>query len=522
MKNLSQRLVSFLRSSVGLRLFVAFFVIYATTAPGGFEVIDGESRYQTAKSWLAGNGGALPPEQEHFGVLGREGHRFAWYGPFQSVLMTPFIAALAHVPSGNPDQLFKLVFCVLVIPFISALSLAIQFRALRTLRFAERDAFLAVVLVGLATPLWHYGRSGEEENIIGLAFALYLWGMGLLIADHFDGLIIGTLGAGIIFATRWQYVPALAILLVPAVILIWQRRADWRRWWASLAFSSALGGVVVLAVLGYNYYRFGRPFEGGYGLYFREHPPFFAFDKAPSQFVALAFSPYRGLVWFCPAIVLLVFRKRPPSGSPDGRLWTATLGAWAFTWLFMSTFLYWNAGPVWGPRYLIALIVLLGPAFASVFASGRRLYPVIAVSLVVQFCSTVLPSASEDSVFDATNAARPGTCTAWVCNCSALCLRGPWAFKALANTVLSRPLPVIELEPSASSRGTVSVLETSDFNSVYWWPVRAAYRAHKAKPALAFAGCLVLLGAALSSLWLFYRKLPKAPLSGSPASTTVA
>ena len=156
---------------------------------------------------------------------------------------------------------------------------------------------------------------------------------------------------------------------------------------------------------------------------------------------------------------------------------------------------------------MVALIVLLGPAFASVLATGRRWYPVIALSLLVQFCSTVLPSASEDAVFDATNAARPGACTPWVCRCSALCLRGPWAFKALANTVFSRPLPVIELGPVATTAGAVPVLETSDFNSVYWWPVRAAYRAHKLKPALAFAGCLALLSAALGALWLAYRQL---------------
>ena len=522
MKNLSQRLFSFLRSSIGLRIFIAFLAIYAITAPGGFEVIDGEARYQTAKSWVAGEGGALPPEQEHFGVPAPDGRHFSWYGPLQSVLMVPFIVALAHVPSSNPDQLFKLVFCVLVIPLVSALSLAIQFRALRTLLFGVREAFLAVVLIGLATPLWHYGRSGEEENIIGLAFALYLWGMGLLIAERSEGLPVVTLAASIVFATRWQYVPALAILLIPVLLLHWRRRTDWRRWWPSLAFSSGLGAAVVLAVLWYNYYRFGRPLEGGYGIWFRICPPFFAFDKAPSQFAALALSPYRGLVWFCPAIVLLLARKQPPSGSPDARLWKATLGAWAVTWLFMSTFFYWNAGPVWGPRYLIALIVLLGPAFASIFASGRRWYPVIAVSILVQFCSTVLPSASEDSVFDARNMARPGTCTAWVCSCSALCLRGPWAFKALANTVFSRPLPVIELGPSAATASEVPPLETSDFNSVYWWPVRAAYRAHKIAPGLAFAGCMAFLSAALSALWFSYRRLPKAAVSGSLAGTNAS
>ncbi len=518
----SRRFASFLRASIGLRIFLAFFAVYAITAPGGFEVIDGEARYQTAKSWLAGDGGALPPEQEHFGVPAPDGRHFAWYGPFQSALMTPFIAVIAHLPGRNPDQLFKLVFSVLVIPLVSALSLAIQFRALRTLRFSERDAFLSVVLIGLATPLWHYGRSGQEENIIGLAFALYLWGIGQLIAGRVAGLKLVTLGSCIIFATRWQYVPSLAILLVPVVMLLWERRADFRHWWPSLAYSSALGGSVVLAVLWYNYSRFGRPLEGGYGVYFRFHPPFFVFDKAPSQFVALVLSPYRGLLWFCPALVLLFAKKRAPQGIHEARLWRATLGAWAFTWLFISTFFFWQAGPTWGPRYFIALIVLLGPAFASVFATGRRWYPVIALSLFAQFCSTVLPSAYENSIYDSKNVTEPGSCTPWVCRCSALCLRAPQAFEAVVNTVASRPLPTVDLQPATSIVSNVPALETSDFNSVYWWPVRSAYRAHTMTPALAFAACLAVLSAALSALWFFYRKLPDAKVSGATVDANAA
>ena len=170
--------LSTIASSIAIQIFVTFFVIYAITASGGLEAVDSEVRYQTAKSWLDGSGGALPPGQEHFGVPGRDGHHYSFYGPFQSALMTPVAAVVARSSRGSSDQLFKLVFGIVVIPIISALSLAILFRALRTLRFGERDAFLTVALIGLATPMWHYGRSGEEENITALAFALYLWGMG--------------------------------------------------------------------------------------------------------------------------------------------------------------------------------------------------------------------------------------------------------------------------------------------------------------------------------------------------------
>ena len=507
--------------SVTLQIFLAFAVIYAITAPGGFETIDGEVRYQTAKSWLAGHGGALPPGQEIFGVPGLHGHAYSFYGPFQSLLMAPFAAIVGLLSRGNSDQLFKLVFGVLVIPSVSALSLAILFRALRTLRFGERASFCTVAMIGLATPMWHYGRSGQEENLTGLAFAFYLWGMGQLFSQRFGGLKLIALAASLIITTRWSYLPTLAIIAVPVLVLLWQRRADWRLWWPSLAVSSGLVGAVVATVFWYNAHRFGRPLETGYGAYFLVHPypPFFTFRDAPNHIAALMVSPYRGLIWFCPALLVLFGLKRVPKHLLETRLWKATLGAWLFTWLFIGSFSYWAAGPAWGPRYLVALIVLLAPAFASVFASGQRWRVVIAISIVVQFCSTVLPSSSEDFAYQLRNQQRPGTCTPWTCDCTALCARGPWALRAIGNTISSRPLPVIDLTPSASVPNGVSPLDTSDFSSVYWWPVRAAYRAHVLSPALAFAICLMILSAGFSALWFIYRRLPDTSPTATLPST---
>jgi len=501
-------------SDPSFQLFVAFFVIYAVTSPGGYEVSDGEARYYTAKSWVEGNGGALPPGQEFRGVPGRNGHYYSWYGPFQSVLMAPFVALIGLVSRGNPDHLFKLTFNVLIVPAISALGLAVLFRALRSLHFGSRHSFFTVAVIGLATPMWHYGRSGQEENIIGLAFAFYLWGMGHLLIERYDGLKLIGLAASVIFATRMSYVAALVILSIPVAVVLWQRRAQWRRWRNDLAIALLPAGAVVGAVLWYNTYRYGTPLETGYGTWFRLHPPFFTFGDAPNHFLALAISPYRGLLWFCPTLLLLIGLRRVRKGWIDRRLWLAILGACAFTYLFISSFFFWNAGPAWGPRYFVALLVLIAPAFASVFASGQRWWAVLAVSVVVQFCSTVLPSSSEDFAADNMNAARPGTCTPWVCRCSALCMRGPWAAQAIGNTLSSRALPTVELTDTERTPGGISALETSDFNSVYWWPVRAAYRAHRLDPALAFVLCMLALSGSCATLWLCYRRLPE----GSPGA----
>src|SRR5438046_2378170 len=127
-------------SSVRVRLFVTFFVIYAITSSGGLEIVDSEMRYRTAQSWLDGRGGALDPRLGSIGVPAADGREYSVYGPFQSVLMMPFVALVRLISHGDSDQLFKLMFGVIAIPLISALSLVVLFRALRTWRFDERSA----------------------------------------------------------------------------------------------------------------------------------------------------------------------------------------------------------------------------------------------------------------------------------------------------------------------------------------------------------------------------------------------
>ena len=245
-------------------------------------------------------------------------------------------------------------------------------------------------------------------------------------------------------------------------------------------------------------------------MYFRVHPrpPFFTFGDAPNHLLALVLSPYRGLLWFCPALLRLFGLRNVPKRSIEGWLWKATLGAWIFTWLFIASFSSWSAGtpgaPLPGcvdrpPRTGLRLNVCDGPALVGgdrYFHFGTILFHPVAL-LRRRF--RVRHSESR----------HPDTCTPWVCSCSALCLRGPWALRAIGNTISSRALPVIELTTSAQAPGGISPLQTSDFNSVYWWPVRVAYRTRKFSPALAFAICMLVLGAACGALCFFYRRLPE-------------
>ncbi len=505
---MSARAVQIIKS-VPVQLFAIFLAIYAVTSSGGLEVADAEVRFETAKSWLEHRGGELSSSSQN-GVVAANGRRYGFYGPLQSVLMLPVIAVAERVSHGAPDKLSKVVLGIVVFPLISALSMVILFQALRALEYTERTAFWTTVVVGVATPMWFYGRSGQEENIIALSLGLYLWGMALLFRDRFAGLQLVGIAASIVIATRWAYLPLLGLILLPIGPLLWRKRSDWHLWWKSLAVGAGLAVAVLSGVLWYNFARFGKPLETGYGIYFaHRHESFFTFAKAPAHAAALLFSPYRGIFWFCPAVLILLGLRKAEASATVTSLWPSTLAAWVFNLAFIASFAVWNAGAAWGPRYLVAPIILFAPMLAAVFASGQRWRVVIAVSFFVQVLSTMLPSMSEDSIFDRRNLVSQGTCTPWTCECTALCLRGPWALRVVDNTVLSRPFPILEPSSAGTASPDVDLLATSDLNSVYWWPVRVAYHTRKFSPALAFALCLAVLAAAFGACFSVYRRLPR-------------
>jgi len=375
-------------TSVTARVFAAFFAIYVITAPGGYECADAVSRYATAKSWLDGMGGALhvasPGNAGEDGAVAPDGRVYMFYGPLQSVLMLPSLVLSKAVSHGSPDTLSKLIFGIVTIPLISATSMAILFNALSAIGYSRRVALWTTIVVGLATPMWHYARSGQEENIVGLAFSLYLLGMAWLWKERYAGLVLVASASSIIVSTRWSYLLVLGTILVPVALWLWKRRADARRWAPGLGAALAVGAFAGGAVLWYNEHRFSNPFETGYGLYFRQnHAPFFAWTHAPAHLAALLVSPFRGLLWFCPVIVILFGLRNARLPDLVRRLLPFIATAWVLNLLLIAGFSVWTGGFAWGPRYLTAPIVLLAPLFAAVLASGKGWFGLIGISFVV-------------------------------------------------------------------------------------------------------------------------------------------
>lgn len=458
-------------------LALGLFLVYLFTSSGGFEVSDASMRYFTAVSWIEGRGGALPSGigWEGGGVASGDGRAFCVYGPLQAVLMVPYVAALRALPTGGVDRSVAETFAISLglFPLISTAAMTVLFLALRRLGYSPRVSLVATLGIALASLFWHYARMGQEENLVALAYALWLLGTARLAdGGRFPATLMAA-GGTVALATRWATVPALGVLLALSVFLLLRHRR--RVAPADLALAAILAGTVVSLLLWWNHYRFGDWLETGYTRW-NSHMGQAMFVTAGygENLAALLASPYRGILVYSPillAAVAGVFATR--RGTLPRLLGLGALAVLAVTLVMLAGFRYWSGGHSWGPRYLTALHVLFAPALAALFARRPRTALLVPLFAALQVFSVMLPASTEEYVRYNLERQRPGFCSDWEPECTAVVQRVPRALAAVANTVSGRPGIAISGRPLVAAE---VVLGTSDYRTLYWWPFRIAFR----------------------------------------------
>ena len=487
-------------------LALGFWLTYLFTASGGLEVSDAVLRYQTARSWLEGQGGALPRELGWGGgAVAPDGRVYSFYGPLQSVLMVPFliVARALPVPGLPTDVVETFAISLGLFPLLSAGVIVLLYLALGHLGVAPRLRLLTCLGIGLGSMFWHYARMGQEESLVAFGFALWLLGAARLIAGRRFPALLMAAGAAVCLATRWSVGPQLAVLALATLILLWRFRE--RVSLRDLAAGVALVAGVAFLVLLYNHVRFGDWLQTGYGLrYAHEGHSMFYFDDFGRHLAALLVSPYRGLLFYSPIVLAGVagfFFLRTPGGRLLG---LTALCVLAVALLVIAAFRFWAGGHSWGPRFLTAPQVLLAPALAALFARApRRAAWLVALLACLQIFSTMQPASTEEYVWDTLNRTDPGHCSEWRFECTAVPSRVPRALEALANTVENEP------GMAMSGRGIVPpevVLSTSDYRTLYWWPVRIAFRLRRFPAWVALLVCAAGLAAAAGCLARAWRR----------------
>ena len=365
-------------------------------------------RFQVTCAIVEHNSFAITPYQvDNRSGPGLHGRTYAQYTLGQTTAMIPLyllgrrLAGLAHTDCAAPvAPPIVLLTCKLLGPILGALLAVLFYATARLLAYRRCVALALTALLAFGTALWPDVQSNLEHTmeslfLLAAAYAALRYTVVSAVGHRRSRegrlwLVAMGLAAGLVFVTRVAGVIALPLLAVYLLLLHRRRwpRARRRPLARDLALFglSALPAVVVNAV--YDTIRFGSPLltnpptKPDHSLGF---PPWLGLPD-------LLISPGKGLLWYTPAVLLLVLAARPfwRRCPLPAVLFALICGGYL---LFYSNVTYWHGDPAWGPRYLYATLPYLILPLGEVFGRWRTyrlplrgvLVGVLAASLLVQF-----------------------------------------------------------------------------------------------------------------------------------------
>lgn len=401
-------------------LGLAFSAFYAGTSRGVFIFGDDILMYQvTAAIWDRGEVAVTSRSTRDdiaFPARGSDGRGYAKYGIAPSLVALPFYGAShrlfdAFELPATADAFGNLrtgptVFGTgLANAAIGGAAVAVTFLLAVELGYPLLVSLMTALCLGSGTLMVHYSSTFLSEPLS--AFCLAVAVLGLLEAKGNSSvkgvvaercwLAISGFAAGLAVSTKVAHVVIVVPLFFCAAVLGWRRAR--RRGLVQHSLSWSFGFSIWLAAIAtYNWSRFGSVFETGYG---REAGNFTAVFAV--GFLGLLASPAKGVLWYCPLLLLSLLGARA-FWRRDRGCALAILAASAAWLLLISRYYQWFGGGSWGPRFLVPLLPLWILPAAEVFARWRRgkgwrtaIVALVAASLIVSVTPLLVPFSDVDA-----------------------------------------------------------------------------------------------------------------------------
>jgi hypothetical protein len=366
--------------------------------PGELGTSDTTHRLQVAHSFWAGQPQVFPNEYPEFGLHGRGGRLYAWYGIGQSLLMLPADlagSAVSHLPlwksyvgSEQDPAIRSIVVSISTNILVNVLTALVAFRLLGLFGFSTREAVAGVLGLLLATTHLHYAQNMTENNYILLltltGFALqYRWFM----TGNSRALLWGSGALGLNLLTRLT--TALDIVGVGWFLLLagWfvrrevptgsdkaEMAADRRAVWTYLRNALPVYAIFLVIDRIYQYVRFGSWTNTYVDVFAREQrqmdptlPANFPFNGPwvhggiHSGIIGPFFAPEKSVFLFDPMLVLmlllavLLWKRLAPAIRA---FVVATLMLLALYVVFYARYNSWAGDFAWGDRYISSAVEL--------------------------------------------------------------------------------------------------------------------------------------------------------------------
>jgi hypothetical protein len=377
-------------------------------------------RLQTAHSFWTPEPPVFPQEYPEFGVHGRGGKLFDWYGIGQPLLMLPVDIVGTYIErlpafaeyNGNDPSVRDIVVSYSVNILVSVLTALVCFRFLRLLNFSISHAVAGVLALLFCTTHLHYTQNMMENNyIMLLTLAGFAFQYDWLRTGRRRALIIGSVALGLNLLTRLT--TGLDLLAAASFLLLvsWLERVSGRelrqRFVVYVKTALPVYAVFLLIDRIYQFYRFGS-FSNTYVHYVGvEHrlldptlPANYPFENPfHVGFLGALSAPEKSVFLFDPllvlAIVIAVLAWKRFSPEIKSYLIAGFLLLLAYV-SFYARYTVWSGDFAWGDRYVSTAAELV--AFISVplllrhrAELGRFIWALglalIAVSALIQVAS---------------------------------------------------------------------------------------------------------------------------------------
>jgi hypothetical protein len=399
--------------SLGLAAALAAFVVQS----GELGSADTMHRLQTAHAIWTSEPQVFPQEFPEFGLHGRGGKLYSWYGMGQSLLMLPadiagtYLERLPVFADYDDDPSVRDIFVSYTTNIlISVLTALVCFRFLSLLQFSVAESVAGVLALLFSTTHLHYTQNMTENNyimlltLVGFAFQ-YEW----LRSGSRRALVIGSLAFGLNLLTRVTTALDLMAGGVFLLLVLWFEGVRGRGLWGrALTYGKTAAPICVVFLLAertYSWYRFGSFFQTYLQVFAEEYhrldptlPANFPWETPfHVGFPAALFAPEKSIFLFDPLLVLTIIvgmgawkRFRP---EVRAYLITAALLLLAYICLY-ARYTVWSGDFAWGDRYVSAelaafIAVPLLVRYRRELGGLVRMAGVvlIAASTVIQFAS---------------------------------------------------------------------------------------------------------------------------------------
>jgi hypothetical protein len=397
----------------GWALFACAFLAAFALESGELNSSDAGMRLQVTR-WLWTDEPQVRDADGWFGIYGRDGEKFAWYGLGQSLWMSPsYLIASQLAPMVTDDRRLaekveEMLVTYLTFPLTSALIVTVLYALLCRLGFSVPVAGLSAFGAFWCTSLLPYTNINQENSLLLLCAVSALWAVAAGVAcGRFGWWALAGLAAGLGLLTRLTFVFDLgAVALFGLGLIIFTRPEQWsirlRYWLPRICLAGVVCAVFFAIDRIYHFYRFDSWTSTYYDVIFAQRSDVVAPGDFRIGFPALAWSVKNNIWQFDPValmgILTVPFAWRWLSAAQRIFAAAAVMLMAVYLAFYSSTHNQFDGAGAWGCRYVTTPVVLLGAfALAAIIAGGGRC-PVwlrrtgvvlVVLGFVIQIASTV-------------------------------------------------------------------------------------------------------------------------------------